>query len=157
MTDLIIGQGFTVVVDYTHSLQEMIAAGRYSKIGAGITRTRFSLPQGGYPNSDNYKFFLVHFPERISMNSLHDKFREGGFHPARIIDLLAFGAQYPEKQKKYRIAAMGSCWLSRNGYMYFPYLHCRGGKRILQLGGVRDEFAPYYRFLVFYPTPIRST
>ena len=74
------------------------------------------------------------------------KLEKLGLRPATLPELLAFGATYPNKQRKFPIVALGSVWRYWEGYRFVPYLWENGARRDLGLGWLERGWDAYYRF-----------
>ncbi len=73
-----------------------------------------------------------------------------GLRPATLPELLAFGAQFPDEQRKYPIVALGSAWKYFEGCNFVPALVGQDNERRLSLY-FDDCFTKWnsaYRFLV---------
>ena len=123
--------GFPILVDYTHSLAQMIAAGKYDSVNSNITDKHPPPPSilAGLPIKAELKLELVPFNRTISSNDAIQELKQRGLRPATPPELLAFGATYPEEQRKYPIVALGSVWQRWDGYRFVPYLSSDGDRR----------------------------
>lgn len=97
-------------VDYTKSLEEMIATGRYDWKNNDITAKRFLIIGNGI---EEFEFDLYHPDRSISsedaIKGIHeDEDPENPWIVARIEHLLAYGVAFPEGQRKFPISALGS-------------------------------------------------
>lgn len=95
---------------------------------------------------------LVYFSYPVSSDEVIEEMDKKGFRPAEFQELLAFGVQHPEEQKKYYIIALGSLFIDpwNNNLSVFE-LGGRvdpGSARYLSYGRFRSTFnQDYYRFL----------
>ena len=148
---------FSILVDYTHSLAQMIAAGKYDWVNSDITDQHFpppSIPTGLPPSTGSgqatkaeLKVELVHFNRTISSNDAIAELKQKGLRPATIHELLAFGSTYPEEQRKYMIVALSSVWRYWDVNRGVPYLFSVGGRRRLSLGSFGGDWDAGDRFL----------
>ncbi len=139
-----------VVVDYGKSLAEMIAAGKYDGyINSDITEKHFPIPKipAGLPTKFELNLELVHFNRVITSNQVLDELRKQRLRPATLLELLALGATYPEKQREFPIVALGSVWRYLNGDRYVPYLWSNADGRDLRLDWFVRDWDEDYRFL----------
>lgn len=123
---------YPIVVNYDLSLQEMIAAGRYGRIYQPDVIN--SIAPSGNQGIHEVELILVHFNQRLYSEEVLLLLKERGLRPATFEELLAFGATYPNEQKRFRIAALGSpVWGTFNGFggRYDPYLGTIGNTRFL--------------------------
>ncbi|MEI6553201.1 MAG: hypothetical protein WCO09_01410, partial [bacterium] len=71
---------------------------------------------------------------------------ENPWEPAKIENLLAYGAKNPEEQRKFPIVGLGSVG-EVGGYRYVPCLRRYVSRRDLGLGCWDGGWRDYYRFL----------
>lgn len=95
----------TVTVDYRQTLEEMIAAGDYDSVNCQITETAFPLPTG---EAVDRELTLVHLDRVASTGEVLHELEELSMRSARIEELLAFGAAYPQAQRHSPIVALGA-------------------------------------------------
>jgi hypothetical protein len=97
-----------LAIDYSVTLAEMIAAGRYDWFKSNITAQRFPMESEG---AVAYEAMLFHFEEAISSEAAVKKIKTADatnpWKPAGIEHLLAFGAKYPDEQYWYSIVTLG--------------------------------------------------
>ncbi len=111
---------FPISVDYSQSLADMIKAGKYDWTNSEMTEKKFPLKGDGVVERT---LMLCHFDRMMTSEQVIEANQVGGVEPATIEDLLAFGAMYPEAQRKYPIIALGSSALVRGG----RFVPCLGG------------------------------
>lgn len=114
----------SIPVDYTLTLEKMIAAGNYDWKGEGVTSDKFPINKR---KNGNVTINLVHFDREIKPDDAIARLDEMGLRPAEFPELLALGAKLPNLQRDFPIIAMGSVLFDR----FVPYLDSDGGKRIL--------------------------
>lgn len=134
---------FSIHIDYSQSLADMITAGKYDWKNDDITEKRFPLKGEG---SIEHTVHLLHYDRVMRSDDVITQMDADGFVPALIEDLLAFGAQHPEEQRKYPIIALGSS-AKVHGDRGFPFLDRRGSKRNLYLLWFDIEWYEQCRFL----------
>jgi hypothetical protein len=124
------------------SLKEMIAAGRYDWVNSDITAKRFgpeTLSLGQEPK-------LFHFDRDISSEDAIAEMEKQGYRPATLGDLLKFGAENSEEQRKFPIVALGS--VARvGGDRDVAYLGRSASGRSLDLYWFDDVWPRHCRFL----------
>jgi transposase InsO family protein len=86
---------FTLMADYELPLQEAITAGRYSWCDPKITKYHFRHPETAKVKR---QVALVEFGMPIDTKEVLGKLNRLSLHPARLFDLLAFGATYLDVQ-----------------------------------------------------------
>ena len=135
----------TIMVDYSKTLYEMIAAGKYDWKNKNITTVNF--PHDNTLGEVKVDVEYIHFDRYIFTKDALAEIDRRGFRPTTIHELLAFGAQYPEEQRKFPIIALGSVWTDRDGYRFVGCLSGNGSGRFLRLNYVEGEWYDRYRFL----------
>ena len=133
-----------MTVDYSMTLEQMIAAGSYDWKNSNITAKRF-------PLSDNDKVAfepkLFHFHLHTSSKDAIKEMDKGGFRPAKIEELLTYGAILTDEQRKYPIVALGSV-AKLDGSRGFACLVGDDVRRGLQLSWLGNGwFSDHCRFL----------
>jgi len=96
---------FPVLVNYGFNLVEMIERGKYDWKNDEITPKNFKIEGSGEIPVD---LVLVHFGESITTQDVKQRLSDQGLVSAKIEHLLAFGARYPELQRKFPVVALGS-------------------------------------------------
>jgi hypothetical protein len=117
---------FSVTVDYGMSLPKMIEAGGYDWTDNDITAERFPVKGEG---TAERKLVLVHLGREATTDEILAEMKRRGLKPAAIEDFLAFGAKYPDEQRKFPIVGLDFSWVDADGSRNFPYLDGSGGKR----------------------------
>lgn len=114
---------FDLVVDYSRSLKDSIAAGSYDWVNKDITEENFPAEKDERGKKKvTFRPFCFNFNPDIKSEEIIRKMKDEGYRPANIRELLAFGEANPELQKKFRIIALGSIWVDRNRNRYLTYL-----------------------------------
>jgi len=97
-----------IAVDYGMSLLAMVAAGNYDWKHNAITADRFPIEGTG---TKRFRPQLFHFGRIISSDDAIAAIKAEkaeNFTPASHVHGLAYGAAFPEEQRKYNIACLGS-------------------------------------------------
>jgi hypothetical protein len=132
-----------LAVDYSLSLQAMIATGKYDWVNADITAGRFPIEGTG---TKRFRTKLFHFDRNISSEDAVAAMEKEQFAPAGHLHGLAFGATFPEEQRKYPIACLGSS--ARVDRRRYVVCLCRDvGERRLDLDDWDGDWSAYWRFL----------
>ena len=134
---------FSIHIDYSQSLADMIKAGKYDWKNDDITEKRFPLKGKG---SVEHTVHLLHYDRVMTSVDVITAMDVAGQEPALIEDLLAFGAKYPEEQRKYPIIALGSSAGVR-GSRRVPCLDGFGSLRSLHLDWFDYGWLEQCRFL----------
>ena len=136
-----------LAVDYAQSLEQMIAAGHYGWANSDIGRERFAIKGVGRAE---FEARLFHFDHGSSSDGAVDAIKNADpadpWEPAKIEHLLAFGAKFPEEQRKYPIVALGSVVLP-DGPRHVPYLYKDDSRRHLHLTWWALDWPDDARFL----------
>ena len=135
---------YPVTIDYGMSLADMIEAGHYDWTNSDITAEHFPIKGRG---KAEVKLELVHFDRAVSTDEALEELDKQGLRPAKIEELLAFGAAYPEIQHEFPVICLGSVWSDRDDGRSVPDLGRRGSRRRLYLDWVALDWPDYCRFL----------
>jgi hypothetical protein len=92
-------------IDFTRTLEQMIGAGEYDLMNLSITSRRFPVVGDG---KKKYRNKLFYFNRPISSEDAVAAMQREGFAPATHVHGLAFGATFPDEQRMYPIACLGS-------------------------------------------------
>ena len=115
----------TLTIDYTMSLEEMINTGHYEHLRwfyntnevKDLILSKFTQLLSGIGKVDvEFKIFnfepsrlpLFRTDRYISTEDILSQIRRDGYRPAKIEELLAYGAAFPEAQRESTIHALGS-------------------------------------------------
>ena len=139
---------FPVTVDYSRTLAEMIAAGKYDWVNSDIDEWKFPIqrPPAGFPQKVELTVKLVHYDKWMSIDAVIADFQQRRLIPAAPPVLLAVGEQRPELQRQFPIVALGQFAQFWNAQRV-PYLWSRAGGRSFSLGAFDDVWAPSFRCL----------
>jgi hypothetical protein len=94
-----------IAVDYNKSLQDMIAAGKYDWVNPDIAPEKFPVEGTG---SKKFRTKLFDFGRHIFSEDAVAAMQNEKFTPGGHVHGLAYGATFPEEQRKYPIASLGS-------------------------------------------------
>ena len=121
---------YRVVVNYTHTLAEMIKAGKYDYANSDINAKNFPVSGAGTRETE---IALFHFNKNMSSGQVIAEMEKAGYRPAKIEELLALAEFHPELQREFPIIALGSVWRSPVGDLNVPYLNRYDSRRGLRL------------------------
>lgn len=124
------GESFPITVNYSRTLEQMIADGKYDWLNPDINAKNFPTEGKGTAEVD---IELVHFNRAMESNKVLKELEKQGLRPATLPELLAFGAKYPEKQREFPIVALGSVWRDFGGEGSVAGLDRDGSERYLRL------------------------
>jgi hypothetical protein len=134
-----VADGYAITVDYTKSLADMIAAGKYNWMNRDITAANFPVTGKGLSTEQvgtvKLKIVLFHPNRDIESEDVVKELDQKGLCPATLPELLAYGARYRKTQHKFPILALGSSWVHPLGFRFVPRLQGNSRKRCLQLRG----------------------
>lgn len=136
-----------LTVDYGLTLEQMIAVGNYDWKNDDLTDKRFPIKGDGV---QEFEACLIHPNRSISSEDciqlIKDTDKTNPWEPAQTEHLLAFGAKYPEEQRKFPIIALGSVG-EVDGNRGVPCLDEDGSKRGLHLPWFGGGWRARCRFL----------
>lgn len=135
---------YLVLVDYTMRFAKMIRAGNYDWVNDNITAKNFPIIGSG---QEGIALRIVHFNRDISTKKALTELDKRNLRPATLAELLAFGAKYPEFQRKFPITALGSVSTRLKGFRFVACLREEIGKRVLSLCDHDSDFRGGARFL----------
>jgi len=134
---------FPLTVNYDLPVDEAIQAGDYQAVNADITSANFSWSRRGQANVE---IFLVRFDQRMSSPDVLRELEAESLRPAELPEFLAFGAAYPDVQRKFSVVGLGSVWRDRKGYKNVPCLYTASEGRYLDLHWWDDGWYSFSRF-----------
>ncbi len=151
----LIAATYDLTIDYSKSFNAMIAAGRYDINRGKFIHGKFLIRGEGKVIR---KAHLVHFKCELASDEVVFQLYNDGKRPATIDELLAFGAQYPDVQRKFPVAALGSSKKHIRGNRWAPYISANpnNGPRIFSLESWDNGWEANVRFLAVYrdDTPV---
>lgn len=134
---------YTVTVDYSQTVEQLVRAGRYDWANNSITSRNFPSRERDQARLD---IFLVSFDRNISSEDAIKAMEEQGLRPATLKELLALGAAHPNLQRENPIVALGLTWRYPHGHLGVPCLSGGGSGRFLNLSWFEGDWLPYWRF-----------
>jgi len=134
---------FPVAVNYDLSMEEAIHAGDYQAVHSEITSKNFPSNKSGQAELE---IVLVRFDHRMTSEDVLHELDEEGLRAAELPEFLAFGAKYPDVQRKFSVVGLGSVWRDRKGYRNVPCLYTASEGRYLDLHWWDDGWYSYSRF-----------
>lgn len=139
------GDSHQVTVDYSQSLEQMIAAGRYDWKNDDIKAKHFPVKGEG---KVDLEITLVHYNRVMNTDDVLKDLDQRGLRPIKSEELLALGANEKTRdlQRQFPIIALGSVWQDLDGRRYCPYLYGHGSKRRLSLHWFDYGFHEVCRF-----------
>lgn len=140
----IVGEGYPVTVDYSLTLEQMIAVGHFGWVNSDITSEHFPIVGIGKVELEGQ---LVHYERNMSSEAVLADLDQKGLRSTTLPELLAFGAKYPEVQRQYPVIALGSFWQHPCGLHGVPCLGRDGRRREVGVNWFEDGWGGGYRFL----------
>ncbi len=134
---------FPVAVNYDLSVEEAIQAGDYQAVHSEITSKNFPSTRKGQAEME---IMLVRFDHRMTSEGVVRELEGEGLRAAELPEFLAFGAKYPDVQRKFSVVGLGSVWQDRKGYRNVPCLYTASEGRYLDLHWWDDGWYSYSRF-----------
>ena len=138
---------FPVTVNYDLSVEAAIEAGNFQAVHADISSKNFPSQRSGQANLE---LVLVRFEHRMRSEDVILELEIEGLRAAALPEFLAFGAKYPDIQRKFSIAGLGSVWPDRKGYRNVPCLYEASEGRYLDLHWWDDGWYSYTRFAAIH-------
>jgi hypothetical protein len=132
-----------VTVNYDLSVDEAIKAGDYQAVHSEITAANFPSARSGQADVE---IVLIRFDRRMASEDVVRELDREGLRAAELPEFLAFGAKYPDVQRKFSVAGLGSVWQDRKGYRNVPCLYEASEGRYLDLHWWDDGWYTYTRF-----------
>jgi hypothetical protein len=133
---------FTVQVDYSQSLKQMMDAGGYDEMNSDINPRNFRLGGAG---SREVELTLVQFSRAMAPLELVMLMEGRGYRPATIEELLALGNAQRDLQRSIPLVALGS-GKALDGRRYVPCLGGSASIRNLTLVVIYRRWSNCYRF-----------
>lgn len=130
---------YAITVNYKLTVEQMVVAlGCDGYVNTNIDTQNFGEEVAAKKDAKEYlNVVLFHLGREATSQEVRDEMEKRGLRPATLAELLAFGAQHPEKQREFPIAALGSdCVLyggRRVAYLWGDaskrdlFLYCLGG------------------------------
>ena len=134
---------FPVAVNYDLSVEDAIQAGDYQAVHSEITSKNFPSTRKGQAEME---IMLVRFDHRMTSADVIRELEGEGLRAAELPEFLAFGAKYPDVQRKFSVVGLGSVWQDRKGYRNVPCLYTASEGRYLDLHWWDDGWYSYSRF-----------
>lgn len=134
---------YSVAVDYSQTVEELIRSGRYDWVNSDITPRNFPSREKGQAQLD---IFLLNFDRNISSEDAIKAMDAQSLRPAILEELLTLGIAFPDLQRQNSIVALGSTWRLPGGSESVPYLYGSGSLRGLSLAWFGGVWAPHWRF-----------
>ncbi len=126
------------------TFSEMVKAGHYDLVDREISASRKTVDPENF-TADG--LLLVRFAHSVSTEMVLMSMIRDGLRPATNEELLAFGAEKPEEQKKYPVVALSQFLQDPNGEGFALCLDWDGNSRVLVLFSLDYEWNESYRFL----------
>lgn len=132
-----------VPADHQHTVPSLLKSGKYDWASPDIKRFRM-------PRSTTTKVRLIPLDlghgRFVSNTVAKAELKRRGLRPATIDELLRFGAQYPDEQRKYPIAELGSV-ACIHGFSCIAFLAVSRSQRIAGVLAWEDEWSNAMHFL----------
>ncbi|OGL73439.1 hypothetical protein A3E39_01780 [Candidatus Uhrbacteria bacterium RIFCSPHIGHO2_12_FULL_60_25] len=140
---------YTLTLDCTQSLSDLIAQGKYDFVNDNITEKNFPIECSGETIKMALEVILVHLDERLTTKRVKHELDRRGLKLAPIDILLALGAAESDLQRKFPIVALGYSWPDSGRDLVVPELWHNGSARVVNLNFVYpdDRWDGYYRFV----------
>ena len=135
---------FTILVDETKTVEELVVEGNYDWSDSNVTSKNFPRSEEG--TKDKKEVALFHFNKTMTSEDVIAEMKKDGYRPATIFELLALGVTQPELQRGFPIIALGSdCTF--DGSRHVAYLYESAGGRNLHLLWLDNDWNDNCRFV----------
>lgn len=134
---------FTLSVNYSRTIEDGIAAGKYDWTNSDITSSHFPSKEIG---TKEVSVGLVHFGKDMTADEALSELDKAGMRPATLKELLTLGEKHPDLQRESPIIALGSVWQDPYGYRYCACLGRCDSVRVLHLFWLGSRWVGYCRF-----------
>jgi hypothetical protein len=134
---------FTLLVNYDRRVEAGVCAGHYDWSSSDITDKNFSTTQQGTKEA---AVQLIHFNKTMSTDQVLAELDNMNLKPAGAQECLSFGEKYPDIQREFPIAFLGSVWQDLGGNRFCPCLGRSGSGRSLGLFWVGGDWIGICRF-----------
>jgi hypothetical protein len=124
---------FDLIVDYSRTVNKMIAAGKYDGVGHDLDGIKnFSFPSELIGTKSKISSKLFHFDDKINRKHIIIEMNALGFRSATLAEILALGELYPDLQKIFKfIIGLGTIWRDDDNDFVAGMLHTYGKERCL--------------------------
>ena len=133
-----------LTVNYGLPVELMVRASHYDHVDPSINSESFPL------DDQETEVMLVHFGLAIYSWDVLNWMGINNQRAGELRGLLAFGAKYPDKQREFRIVALGSVRQLHNGCCYVPSLCRMGEGRKVECFQFNTYWPESCRFLAFH-------
>ena len=137
---------FAVTVNYGLAVEESARAGQYGWLNESITSFNFPTARSG---GHRLEAVLVHFGRVIETDDVLAELDKMGLRAGELRELLAVGAEHPDKQREFPIVALDSKWQGQDDDWCVPCLDYWFGWRKLSLRWFTANWCEECRFLAF--------
>lgn len=114
---------FPLIVNYGEKVEELVKAGKYGWSNDNINSKNFPTERKG---EIELEAALVHFDKEMNSLQVPEELDKMGYRAGENHELLAFGIQYPEKQREFPMVELGSVY-HLDGRKWVSYL-CKSGE-----------------------------
>lgn len=135
---------FHLSVDYGRNVEDGARAGQYDWFNPEINSLHFPAERKG--TVEVVMEIIQYDKEQTEPDEVIRDLNSRGMRPATIAELLAFGAAYPDMQRKFPIVALGSVWWGWHGRGGVAYLIGSASRRDLRLEFWDQRRLPGYGF-----------
>lgn len=134
---------YALTIDYSQTLEQMVEAGNYDTVTSNISGKNFPVDVG----DSKVEAVLVRLDRELSIQDVLDELSRRGLWAATMAELLAFGAQHPDSQRRFPIVALGSVWIDPEGGYRFGCHWENPGYRQLHVSWFSGQWDEHCRFL----------
>jgi hypothetical protein len=136
---------------YDRSIEDLIKAVNYNWVDKNIASANFPAQRSG---KMDIEIEFIHFERVMRTEEALAEFDRRGYRAAEIRELLVFIEQYPNFQRDFPIAALGSIWRNPTGESYCAWLTGDGFQRLLGLYWIDAVWHANCRFAAVRKYPV---
>lgn len=136
-----------LTIDYAKTVEQIIADGKYDWSNRDVASKNFPISTEMIGQKIEVSAKLFHFNLYISSDEAVSEMDKAGYRPATLMELLTFGILFPELQRQFPVAALGSIWSDARLIRFVPLLKAFDYGRELSLYWHDDGWLAYFRFL----------
>lgn len=129
---------------YVLPFEDQMKAGHYDWRDILVTAEKFPEPSRGTPINELRTF---NFGRDVDLSEIPGLMAADGYEPADPIELLNYGAKYPEEQRKHPIVALGAVYVAPDNNRFVVEIRRRGKARSIALRGYVSRWSDHYHFL----------
>jgi len=125
--ELSVTGAYRVCIAPDQTIEKLLETGHYEFISPYMRELQFPRADYRVSRDEVHEIELVYFGHDISTDDALKELDKRGLRPANAVELLAFGASFPDVQREFPVVALGQV---------FPYPH--GSRNVVALGSLGE-------------------